>query len=384
MGSSTNDQQAISLQTISEQTMSEQELQYWIALSYIPGFHPRHFFRLLQYFHSGERIFHASLKELSALHLSASFVERFTTARKAISPLQCLASLKEHALSATTFNDPSYPQLLRHISDPPFLLYYKGMLQILQQPCISIVGTRKATRYGEQALAKILPPLAAQGITIVSGLALGIDTLAHAMTLAQHGHTAAVIGSGLQRLYPRQNETLATKITENGGVLVSEFSPFTEPHPSFFPQRNRIIAGLCAGTLVVEAGEKSGALITAHYAIESGREVMAIPGSLFQAQSRGCIRLIKEGAVPITSAQDVLETLHLPLETTTRQPLSKKQQPLHGEETKILAMLAKGHQTVETLILESNIAISRLNAILMQLELNNMVKELDSGEYVLL
>ncbi len=211
-----------------------------------------------------------------------------------------------------TLNSKNYPELLKQIYDPPKQLYILGdltdQLSLINNP-LAVVGTRKASTYGKKTTNYFVRTLAKAGLTIISGLALGIDSIAHQSTLEVKGRTVAVLGSGLNVIYPPTNKNLAQEIIKSNGVIISEYPPNTRPSKQNFPTRNRIIAGLSLGVLVIEAPEKSGALITARAAIEQGREVFVVPGSIYNENSAGCHFLIKAGAKPVTKPEDILETL---------------------------------------------------------------------------
>lgn len=213
--------------------------------------------------------------------------------------------LKENFI---TYFDDSYPQVLREIYHPPALLFYKGQLNLLQTPCISMVGSREATFYGKRVVNYLVPAIVAEGYTLVSGLAKGIDSCVHRATIAANGATIAVIGNGLDIVYPKENELLQQEISDKQ-LIISEYPRGSKPRKEHFPQRNRIIAGLSAGLCVIEAKERSGSLITAQLALDMGREVFAVPGQMMTEQSKGCHDLINDGAKAITCAKDIFDEL---------------------------------------------------------------------------
>ena len=216
-----------------------------------------------------------------------------------------------HEMKSIRFHDEEYPELLRHIADPPKILYYIGNVSLLNKPAISIVGTRKATSYGRWASYGLAKKLAEYRIVVVSGMASGIDTFAHRGAVENSGETIAVLGCGADVCYPASNRNLRDQIAESG-LIVSEYEPGTTPLPYRFPMRNRIISGLCAGTVVIEAGLQSGSLITAEYAAEQGRNIYALPGNINSMYSFGANKLIKDGAVPIIVFDDIIEDLGIP------------------------------------------------------------------------
>lgn len=216
-------------------------------------------------------------------------------------------AIEENNLQVICWHEPSYPNILRTIACPPPVIFIKGQLSPDYATTIAVVGSRRASYYGQGVIRCLIPTLAKSGLTIMSGLALGIDTAAHWSAINSHGKTLAVLGSGLANIYPPQNKSLADKIVASGGALISEFPPLTAPFAKNFPQRNRLISGLSHSVLVVEAAKRSGALITARFALEQGRDLLAIPGSIFSPLSEGTNSLISQGAYPITTAADIIE-----------------------------------------------------------------------------
>ena len=276
-----------------------EELKYWIRLNHFSKFGPARFKKIIKYFsYKNNNLkdgFNASINELISAGIEKNIAEEFVSARIKINPDQIIESLNKENIKITTINNKSYPKLLKEIYNPPQLLYYKGRLDLNNEFTLAVVGTRKYTGYGRQVTERIVKDLAQNKLTIVSGLALGIDTLAHLATLDMSGKTIAVLGSGLdkQSIYPSSNRYLADKIINCNGCVISEFPPGTQPLRHHFPQRNRVISGLSLGTLVIEAGEKSGALITAMHSLEQNREVFAVLGNIFLLTSVGTIKLIK-------------------------------------------------------------------------------------------
>ncbi|WP_223700247.1 DNA-processing protein DprA [Sutcliffiella deserti] len=219
-----------------------------------------------------------------------------------------LSKYNENHIRIISLFDESYPKLLKEIYDPPLILYTKGDYKLLQSRMLGVVGTREVTEYGQKSLSMIIPQLVKEGFTTVSGLARGVDTLAHKNTIENKGKTIAVLGSGILQIYPKENQFLANTISSDH-LLLSEYPPFTAPKKWHFPKRNRIISGLSEGVVIIEAKEKSGSLITADQAIEQGREVFAVPGSILCSSSRGTNSLIQQGAKLVTSVADIIEEL---------------------------------------------------------------------------
>ena len=293
--------------------MLANDTKFLIALNHFPKFGPRKMKLISKYFSSFEHAFKANLDELKASGIKENIADEFIAARANINTGELLEKIQEEDIKICKITDNDYPRLLKEIYDPPYFFYYKGSIANINNFSIGVVGTRKYTNYGERAIEKIIYNLTKNNLNIISGLALGIDTLAHKACLNAKGKTIAVLGTGIdkQSFYPFTNRHLAEKIISEGGAIISEFPLGTEPLRYNFPQRNRIISGLSFGTLVIEAAEKSGALITARCACEQNREVFAVPGSIFSDMSIGPNELIKQGAKPITKADDILETLDL-------------------------------------------------------------------------
>ncbi|MBI3304928.1 DNA-protecting protein DprA [Candidatus Parcubacteria bacterium] len=271
--------------------------------------------------------------------------------------------------------DSRYPTLLAEIAQPPETLYVRGSLEALNAPCLAVVGTRTPSAYGKQVAPALVAALARAGITIVSGLAIGIDTLAHEAALEVGGRTVAVLGSGVDEtsLYPPQNRMLARRIVAAGGGVVSEFPDGTEPKPFHFPQRNRIIAGLSRGVLVIEAREKSGALITANFSLEENRDVFAVPGPITVPTSAGPNRLIAAGAQAILSADDILDAWHLaelPLPTHMNRP-----------DAPLLAHFPATPIHVDEIVRSSGLDVAEVNVELAKLELAGYIRNLGGGVY---
>jgi DNA processing protein len=278
-----------------------------------------------------------------------------------------------------TFNDPEYPELLRQVPDPPPYLYVYGKLDTVNHP-VAVVGSRNATTYGLETTQRLCRDLTTLGLSIVSGMARGIDTAAHQGALQGRGLTVAVLGSGLERIYPAENRKLFHRIAENGAVI-SEFTLQAEPDPHHFPQRNRIISGMSLGTVVVEASLKSGSLITARLAAEQNREVFAVPGSIQSFKSTGAHTLIKQGAKLVEHAQDILEELPPGLEKllsthkAQHQDKPVEETQLSPDETKIIQMLEPYPVHIDHLVRQGGIDAGKLSGLLLQLELKGLITQ---------
>lgn len=285
-------------------------------------------------------------------------------------------------MSTLHLADPDYPILLQETAHPPDTLYYRGNIQLLNSPCIAIVGSRAMTAYGERVCTNLVHELVQHGLTIVSGLATGIDAVAHRTAIADHGNTIAVLGCGLDTnvIFPADHRQLADQIVANNSVLISEYSDQVRAQRHQFPARNRIIAGLSLGTVVIEAATKSGALITAHKALEANREVFAVPGSIFSSRSTGVHDLIKQGAVLVETVADILQALNLSsaqlLATTTN-----KLQQLSLDQQAIIQQIQTGYSTPEQLVNQLHWTASAIIVHLTDLEIQGIVRKNPNQHY---
>ena len=293
-------------------------LGYWIALSRVPRLGSARF-RLLESFFDGDlsAAWEAPARELRAAGVGRAVAQSIVSARETSSPDQELSRLRDAGVAAITWHDPAYPQRLQETDDAPPVLYLRGTLPAVNGPSIAVVGTRRPTDYGCRVTDDLCSSLAAHGVVVVSGLALGIDSRAHKATVDAGGVTVAVLGNGLDTVYPRENLRLAQRIVAEGGAIVSEFPLGVRPEASNFPRRNRIISGMTLGTLVTEAGETSGTRWTVYHALEQNREIFCVPGSVYSESSRLTNRLIREGAKLVCSVNDIL--VEIGLESSERQ-----------------------------------------------------------------
>jgi len=353
------------------------DLLHWLRLTSIPGVGGESRRRLLGAFGLPQLIFSSSVSSLAAV-VDMALAERllaYDADKEIDAGLSWAAEAGNHIV---TLADSEYPQALLDQEDPPLLLYAKGRLALFNQPAVSIVGSRNATRQGEANAEAFAEALSGAGIAVVSGLALGIDAAAHRGALKGSASTIAVIGTGPDRIYPARNQDLARTIAEYG-LIVSEFPVGMPPLAANFPRRNRVIAGLGLGCLVVEAAERSGSLITARLAAEAGRDVFAIPGSIHSPLSRGCHALIRQGAKLVESAQDILEELRL----SPAAALSTAKQDASGgiEETPLLRALGHDPCGLDGLIETTGLTAERVLAMLLVLELDGRVAQLSGGLY---
>lgn len=281
-----------------------------------------------------------------------------------------------------THDEDAYPPLLKQLPDAPIILYVRGTLLPDDQRALAIVGTRKATSYGRDAAYRLARELAAQGVTIISGLAHGIDAAAHQGALDGGGRTIAVLGCGVDRIYPADHRALAARIIQNG-ALVSEFPLGSAPDAHHFPRRNRIISGLSLGVLIVEAPHKSGAIITASAAAEQGREVFAVPGSIFSPASAGANRLIQDGAKLVLTVDDILDELQLISRYVETRKVAEKVAPANEEERLILDMLGAEPTHVDDLVRRCGLPVATVNSTLAILELKGLARAVGVMQYCL-
>lgn len=347
-----------------------------VRLALTPGLGCVSVNRLLNHFGTADRIFGANDQDLLEVegiqHKHIAFVREAAHADPQ-PEIECAA---DNGVELIHINDSRYPEGLRSIYDPPFLLYVKGELQQRDAIGIGIVGTRRASHYGREQSERFGNALSRAGYTITSGLARGVDTFAHRGALNAGGRTIAVLGSGMCHLYPEENRDLAAEITASGAV-VTEFSMRTRPGKDTFPRRNRIIAGLSLGILVVEAPERSGAMITARLAMETGRDVFAIPGRIDHANSAGCHMLLRDGAVLVRNLDDILEELQ-PSQVQTEIFASEAIAPapeVNDTEKKILDVISSEPAHIDEICAQAELPIAKTSAGLMVLEMKRLVKQ---------
>ena len=332
--------------------------------------------RLLGRFPSAVDVFRAGPEDLQGLRLEPDVLESLARGRALLEAEDELEKIDRKAYTLLTFEDPGYPRYLKEIFDPPFVLYCAGRTEILEDPAVAIVGSRRPTPYGRAMAERLAADLAARGCVIVSGLALGIDTCAHWGALRE-GRTVAVLGSGIDVTYPRVNRGLAAKIAERGAIL-TEFPLGTAPLKENFPVRNRIISGLAVGTIVVEAAERSGSLITAALALEQDREVMAVPGNATSELSRGANGLIKAGAKLVESWEDAAEALPWPwrdvLLAQKKEKEDNKRASLSGNEARLMKELpVDAAVPIDDLADATRLPVAELLVLLLGLELRGLI-----------
>jgi DNA processing protein len=360
------------------------EPKSWLALSTVPHVGPVRFISLVKHFGSPGAVLSAPQKNLADLPdigpVTASSIKGNVDWKLADKQLELM---EKNQVRLLTFKDDTYPENLKSIYDPPPFLFIKGEIKEEDKNAIAIVGARAASAYGNQTAQKIGRELAKRGITIVSGLAWGIDSIGHSSALEENGRTVAVFGSGLDVIYPPQNRKLAERIMQNG-ALVSEFLLGTKPEKQNFPKRNRLISGLSLGVVVIEASAKSGALLTAQHALEQNREVFAVPGNIGAKTSEGTNRLIKEGAKLVTSVEDILEELRMntPLQQREKSKIEKDSSQLSEQEKSIYDLMTGEPYHIDKIAKDIHVTTSQALSTLLSLELKGFIKQLSGKMFV--
>jgi len=353
--------------------------RYWIGFNLVKGIGPVKFRRLLDHFGDLESAWKASLPALAEAGLDRRSIENLHLVRAGRDLDDALLKIEQLGAQVLTWDDADYPANLRSIAQPPPVLYLKGALTPADEWAVAVVGTRHGTPYGREAARELANGLAANGVTVVSGLARGIDVIAHKAALDAGGRTLAVLGSGLDCLYPPEHAPLAEAIARSGAVL-TDYALGTPPDSVNFPPRNRIISGLSKGVLVVEAGEGSGALITSDFAAEQGRDVFAVPGNIFQRAAQGSNKLIQQGAKLVNSVADVLEELNLALVNEHRA--ARTVLPVDATEQRLLACLSGDPVHIDELGAQAGLPISQVSGALAMMELKGLVRQVGGMHYV--
>ncbi len=370
---------------------------YWLALSLVKGLGNRHILRLVEAFGSAKAAWEAPPRLLDEIEASPALKEALMNARRTLNLERELARVEAAHARLITFDDPSYPANLRMIEAPPAVLYVRGELQAEDDLAITIVGTRSASSYGREATFRLARELALRGVTIISGLARGIDSAAHHGALAASGRTIAVFGCGIDRIYPPTSASLAEEIlAKRAGAWLSEFPIGTPPSGSNFPRRNRTLAGLSRAVLVTEAPEGSGALLTADAALEQGRDVFALPSNILSPNGAGTNHLIQDGARLVTSVEDILEELNLTTVLPRRRvsserpkpsppPSAASEPPLHSglsaAEAKLMQHLTSAPCHVDDLIRQTQLRADEVISAMTLLELKGLVSMIGPMQY---
>jgi len=354
--------------------------KYWLGFNAVKGIGPMRLRALRATFDSLETAWHASEAELEAAGLDRRAISNLLQARQVFDLDRMLDAVYKTGATVMTLDDDDYPALLRELPDSPPVLYVKGTLLDADRWAVAFVGTRRATSYGRETTRQLVTSLAAAGITIVSGLALGIDAAAHKAALDAGGRTIAVLGCGIDRVYPPEHRKLAAEIAANG-ALISEFPLGTEPEGKNFPVRNRLISGLALGVVVVEAPLNSGALLTADQAIEQGRDVFAVPGNITSPASAGTNRLIQNGAKLVVSADDILDELNLTRTSVETHTQVRQIAPDSPVEAALAALLETEPLHIDDLVERSGLPITTVSSTLALMELKGIVQRQEGMTY---
>jgi DNA processing protein len=361
------------------------EKHFWLGFNIFPGIGPKRFIELLKRFGSAKLSWFAPKDELVKTSIPHSIVDRFIEFREKLDLNTEMLRVEKGLIKVITLEDKSYPINLSKIHNPPPVLYVKGRLLPQDSLALAVVGTRKVTAYGQEVTEKLVGGLVERGFTIVSGLARGVDSLAHRIALGNRGRTIAILGNGLDRVYPPEHRALAEKIVNTDqGALISQVPLDIAPLKGNFPSRNRLISGLCLGTLVIEGASKSGTQITSEYSQQQGRPVFAVPGPITSSLSDGPAELIKNGARLVTKVEDILSALKVSKgsevsrvsKVTTKMFKSK-------EEERIWQLLVSGSKHIDEIIRQSGLPSEKTLSCLTTMELTGMVKNIGGGNYII-
>jgi DNA processing protein len=358
--------------------MGEQQ-KYWMGFNKVPGIGPMRLKLMLESLGDIETAWHASSVELRNIGLGQKTIDDFIRIRSELNLDEEMARIHAIGFKVISWDSEEYPIRLKEIDSPPPVLYTWGELDPNDRWAVAIVGTRRMSSYGETITQELSSALAINGITVVSGMARGIDGVAHRTALARGGRTIAVLGSGLDQLYPPEHRRLAKEISKNGAVI-TDYPLGTKPEARNFPPRNRIISGLALVVVIVEAGEGSGALITANFAAEQGREVFAVPGKIHSRTSIGTNQLIRDGAIPLLSVEDVLEALNF--DVIIRQEVIDEFMPEDEVERMVYEKLSFEPIHVDAIRAECGLPVSKITASLAMLELKGRARQVGGMQYI--
>ena len=353
--------------------------RFWIGFNLIKGIGAVRMQGLIAYFGELESAWKAAPAELAAAGLGLKVIERVIQAREKVDLEKVWEKIEKQGIKILTWEDEAYPQRLKEIDQPPPVLYIRGEYLPDDLFAVAIVGTRRATPYGRQITEELAAFLAVNGMTVISGLARGVDAIAHQTALKSGGRTIAVLGSGVDKIYPPEHRAMAEQMMDQGAII-SDYAPGTPPDASNFPPRNRIISGLSLAVVVIEAGETSGALITAEFAAEQGREVFAVPGSILAPQSKGTNKLIQQGALPLLSVNDLMQALDVA--RVSEHKAARKIMPTNAIEAKLLGVLTNEPLHVDEIRNQSELPIEKVSAALALMELKGMVRQVGGMNYV--
>jgi DNA processing protein len=360
-------------------TGSHMDRRYWVGFNMVKGIGAVRLQGIRNHFGDLAIAWNAPRDALQAAGLSPRLAEKVVQVRASLDLDKVLSRMESKGIKILTWEDESYPSRLKEIDQPPPVLYIRGTMTQEDNWSVAVVGTRRVSPYGRQVADEIASFLASNGVTVISGLARGVDAIAHQSALKAGGRSIAVLGCGVDRIYPPEHAQLAEKLVENG-ALISDYPLGTSPDASNFPPRNRIISGLSIATVVVEAGETSGALITAQFALDQGREVLAVPGNILAPLSKGTNRLISQGARPMLSVTDLLDFLNLT--RVTEQRFVRKVLPADETEAKLMAVLTHEPLQMDEIRNQTGLPIERVSATLVMMELKGMVRQVGGLNYI--
>lgn len=360
-------------------------IKYYTAFASNESFGSQFVKKLYDYFGDIEAAWNAEISDLYKIEgLTENKIKTFLKLRSIINPEEEFEKLQKSEISLLTFDDEYYPELLREIPDPPMWLYYAGNRELFNSKYnVAVVGSRKCTAGGKAVLTKILSEFKNSDLCIVSGLALGIDTAAHKSALDNNLKTVAVLGSGLKHIYPSTNKKLYQDIIENDGLIISEYPLLSGPQAYHFPLRNRIVSGMSSCTLVAEAAEKSGALITARLCLEQNRELLCIPGAISNPATAGIYRLLKQGAGIVTCGEDILSAMNWQLTKNDKSDNSNNSEnfEMNNVERTILDLLKQDSLTIDEIVIKTGLQAENLMVILTRLELENYIIQVEGDRY---
>jgi len=353
--------------------------RYWVGFNLVKGIGAVRLQGLRDHFGELALAWQAPVDALQAAGLSPKLAGRVAQVRAGVDLSKILSRMMAQGIEILTWDDTLYPPRLKEIDQPPPVLYVRGALTSEDSWAVAVVGTRRVSAYGRQVAEELASFLASNGVTVISGLARGVDAIAHQSALKVGGRTIAVMGCGVDIIYPPEHTQLAEKLMAHG-ALISDYAPGTPPDASNFPPRNRIISGLSMATVVVEAGETSGALITAQFAIDQGREVFAVPGNILAPQSKGTNKLIAQGAHPLLSVRDLLDVLNLT--RVAEQRFVRKALPTDETEAKLMSVLTHEPLHMDEIRNQTGLPIERVSATLVMMELKGFVRQVGGQNYV--
>ena len=354
--------------------------KFWVGFNLVKGIGPVRLRRLLTFFGSAEAAWGASPQALREAALGPDLTQRLIGLRASVDLDALWEQFTRQGIRVLTWLDDEYPSHLKEIDYPPPVLYLRGGLVETDDWAVAVVGTRRMSSYGRRVTEELVGTLSRHQITIISGLARGVDSTAHMEALRAGGRTLAILGTGVDRVYPPENRRLAAAIEEQG-ALISDYPPGTRPEAANFPPRNRIIAGLSSAVIIIEAGRRSGALITASFAAEQGRDVFSVPGSIYAPESRGTNYLIQQGASPLLSPVDVMESLEITLQM--EKEAAQKTLPADPVERQLLAVLSDDPLHVDQIQAQAGLSAEKVIATLALMELKGFVCKQSGMRYVL-